>query len=181
MMSKELIDELLTEAGIQRSKFAPDCAGLLEAAAAALAQPAAPAPDAATADQIMALADAYARVYSFVHDNTMALARATLRAAVERVVAELEAYVKEDAIKASVNKMLLERAERAEAERDALLTQIAAQAVPEGWKLAPVEPTEAMLVAARDWSAKKYGRPVGNDGAGGCWAAMLAAAPEVKE
>jgi hypothetical protein len=38
MMSKELIDELLTEAGIQRSKFAPDCAGLLEAAAAALAQ-----------------------------------------------------------------------------------------------------------------------------------------------
>jgi hypothetical protein len=39
-MSKELIDELLTEAGIQRSKFAPDCAGLLEAAAAALAQPA---------------------------------------------------------------------------------------------------------------------------------------------
>ena len=40
-----------------------------------------------------------------------------------------------------------------------------------------IEPTEAMLVAARDWSYKKYGKPIGNDAATGCWKAMLAAAP----
>jgi hypothetical protein len=33
-------------------------------------------------------------------------------------------------------------------------------------------PTEAMLNAARDWSVKKYGIGVGNDGATGCWQAM---------
>lgn len=38
-----------------------------------------------------------------------------------------------------------------------------------------VEPTEAMLIAARDWSDKKFGRPIGNDAAIGCWKAMLAA------
>jgi hypothetical protein len=37
-MSMELIDALRTEAAIQRSKFAPDCAPLLEAAAEALAK-----------------------------------------------------------------------------------------------------------------------------------------------
>jgi hypothetical protein len=73
-----------------------------EAWQAALALPV-PAPDTATADQIMGLADAYARVYSFVHDSTMPRARAALRAAVEQLVAE----------------------------RDALLTQPAAQAVPD--------------------------------------------------
>jgi hypothetical protein len=35
------------------------------------------------------------------------------------------------------------------------------------------EPTEEMLNAARDWSYKKYGKPVGNDGAIGCWKAMI--------
>ena len=49
-------------------------------------------------------------------------------------------------------------------------------AVPAGYALVPVEPTEAMLNAARDWSLKKYGQAVGNDGARGCYAAMLAAA-----
>jgi len=39
----------------------------------------------------------------------------------------------------------------------------------------PVQPTEAMLNAARDWSVKKYGRGIGNDAAIGCWQAMLAA------
>jgi hypothetical protein len=34
-------------------------------------------------------------------------------------------------------------------------------------------PTEAMLDAARDWSIKKYGRAVGNDGTSGCWGAMI--------
>jgi hypothetical protein len=39
-------------------------------------------------------------------------------------------------------------------------------------RLAPIEPTEAMLNAARDWSAAKYGRPIGNGAAIGCWRAM---------
>lgn len=39
------------------------------------------------------------------------------------------------------------------------------------------EPTEDMLIAARDWSANKYGKPIGNDAAIGCWKAMAAAAP----
>lgn len=38
------------------------------------------------------------------------------------------------------------------------------------------EPNEAMLNAARDWSYKKYGKPIGNDAAIGCWQAMLSAA-----
>ncbi len=37
----------------------------------------------------------------------------------------------------------------------------------------PREPTEAMLIAAREWSRKKYGKPIGDDDARGCWAAML--------
>ena len=41
------------------------------------------------------------------------------------------------------------------------------------------EPTEAMLDAARDWSREKYGKPIGNDGAIGCWQAMLAALPSI--
>jgi hypothetical protein len=42
---------------------------------------------------------------------------------------------------------------------------------------APMQPTEAMLNAARDWSVKKYGQGIGKDGAVGCWQAMLAASP----
>lgn len=45
-----------------------------------------------------------------------------------------------------------------------------------GLAIVPKEPTEKMLIAARDWSQEKYGKPVGNDAAQGCWAAMLAAA-----
>lgn len=40
----------------------------------------------------------------------------------------------------------------------------------------PRQPTEAMLNAARDWSREKYGKPIGNDAATGCWLAMHAAA-----
>jgi hypothetical protein len=39
----------------------------------------------------------------------------------------------------------------------------------------PMQPTESMLNAARDWSIKKYGRGIGNDAAIGCWQAMLCA------
>lgn len=35
------------------------------------------------------------------------------------------------------------------------------------------DPTEAMLIAARDWSKAKYGTPIGNDAAAGCWQAMF--------
>jgi len=48
-----------------------------------------------------------------------------------------------------------------------------AQAVPEGFVLVPKEPTQAMLDSARDWSTKKYGKAVGNDGASGCYKAMI--------
>jgi hypothetical protein len=41
----------------------------------------------------------------------------------------------------------------------------------------PSQPTEAMLNAARDWSRKKYGTPIGDDAATGCWLAMHAASP----
>lgn len=34
-------------------------------------------------------------------------------------------------------------------------------------------PTEAMLDAARDWSAKEFGRSIGNPAAIGCWQAMF--------
>lgn len=50
-----------------------------------------------------------------------------------------------------------------------------AQAVPEGFVLMPKEPTKAMLDSARDWSTKKYGKAVGNDGASGCYKAMIEA------
>lgn len=49
---------------------------------------------------------------------------------------------------------------------------------PEGYVLVPVEPSNAMLVAARDWSVKKYGQAVGNDGASGCYKAMIKAVKE---
>ena len=39
------------------------------------------------------------------------------------------------------------------------------------------EPTAEMLIAARDWSLHKFGKPIGNDAAIGCWQAMLDAAP----
>ena len=51
--------------------------------------------------------------------------------------------------------------------------QAKAQAVPEGFILVPKEPTQAMLDSARDWSTKKYGKAVGNDGASGCYKAMI--------
>ncbi|WP_336817247.1 hypothetical protein [Burkholderia gladioli] len=60
----------------------------------------------------------------------------------------------------------------------ALLTSPrAAVPAPEGWKLVPIEATEGMKHAARDWSDKKYGKPIGNDAAIGCWGTMLDAAP----
>ncbi len=55
-----------------------------------------------------------------------------------------------------------------------------AQAVPEGFVLVPKEPTQAMLDSARDWSTKKYGKAVGNDGASGCYKAMIEAQEQSK-
>ena len=44
-----------------------------------------------------------------------------------------------------------------------------------GHERAKIDPDQAMLDAARDWSYKKYGRPIGNDAAIGCWQSMLTA------
>lgn len=41
-------------------------------------------------------------------------------------------------------------------------------------------PSEGMLIAARDWSQSKYGKPIGNDAAIGCFGAMIRAAREGK-
>lgn len=57
------------------------------------------------------------------------------------------------------------------AERDALLS------APPGWKLAPVEPTEAMKAAG----CRALGAIYGHFGAEQCWKTMLAAAPEPGE
>ena len=46
----------------------------------------------------------------------------------------------------------------------------------DGCVVVPKEPTSEMLIEARNWSYNKYGKPIGNDAAIGCWAAMLAAA-----
>ena len=48
-------------------------------------------------------------------------------------------------------------------------------AVSEGFVVVPKEPTQTMLDSARDWSTKKYGKAVGNDGASGCYKAMIEA------
>jgi hypothetical protein len=48
-------------------------------------------------------------------------------------------------------------------------------------KVVPVMPTDEMLEAARGWSYCKYGKPIGNDAAIGCYKAMLAAAPSAPQ
>lgn len=53
--------------------------------------------------------------------------------------------------------------------------------VPEGFQLVPVEPTEEMHHAARDWSVKMYGKAIGFEASHGCYKAMLAAAPKYTE
>ncbi|HUY05035.1 MAG TPA: hypothetical protein VMV33_17295 [Rhodocyclaceae bacterium] len=55
---------------------------------------------------------------------------------------------------------------------------LAAAMASVGWRWMPVEATEAQHVAARDWSAKKYGKSIGIDASRGCWGAMAAAAPD---
>ena len=50
-----------------------------------------------------------------------------------------------------------------------------AQVIPDGFVVVPKEPTQTMLDSARDWSTKKYGKAVGNDGASGCYKAMIEA------
>ena len=47
-----------------------------------------------------------------------------------------------------------------------------------GWEIVPVEATGAMHDAARDWSLKRYGQPIGIEASEGCWHAMLAAAAQ---
>lgn len=47
-----------------------------------------------------------------------------------------------------------------------------------GWRIVPVEASDKQLESARDWSYVKYGKPIGNDAANGCWRCMVAAVPE---
>jgi len=47
-----------------------------------------------------------------------------------------------------------------------------------GWDLVPYDPTTDMLKAAQYWSSRKYGKPIGNDAAIGCYHAMLAVSPK---
>ena len=70
----------------------------------------------------------------------------------------------------SINNMVWDRLDKLACDVELLAHRRASQA-------APARPTEAMLNAARDWSDAKYGKPIGNDAAIGCWNAMLAAAP----
>jgi hypothetical protein len=46
------------------------------------------------------------------------------------------------------------------------------------YKMVPVEPTEEMHIAARDWSYAKYGKPIGKEASEACYKVMLDAAPE---
>lgn len=60
-----------------------------------------------------------------------------------------------------------------------------AAAVPEGWKLVPIEPTEEMIQAANDGDREYTLRNFGDiqtvqSGPYDHWCAMIAAAPEVK-
>ena len=50
-----------------------------------------------------------------------------------------------------------------------------------GFVVVPKEPTEEMHNAARDWSAWKYGKPIGIDASDGCYKAMLAASNPKEE
>lgn len=53
--------------------------------------------------------------------------------------------------------------------------------LPGGVVVVPKEATDKQHDAARDWSRKKYGMPIGLDASAGCWSAMIAAAKEGKD
>lgn len=44
-----------------------------------------------------------------------------------------------------------------------------------GYAVVPLEPTQSMHDAARDWSQQKYGKAIGKDASDGCYRAMLEA------
>ena len=46
-------------------------------------------------------------------------------------------------------------------------------------KVVPLKATDEMHDAARDWSYKQYGKPIGFEASHGCWEAMVAAAPPI--
>ena len=59
---------------------------------------------------------------------------------------------------------------------DAQKVAVARALCPAGFAVVPVEPTEGMHDAAREWSLVKYGQGIGRDASDGCYRAMLAAA-----
>ena len=72
-----------------------------------------------------------------------------------------------------------QEAEPSDALEDRITKRIIRAIDAAGFAIVPKECTTEMLESVRDWSYKKYGKPVGNDGARGCHAALLAAAPDV--
>lgn len=60
---------------------------------------------------------------------------------------------------------------------DAAAAHARPDGAPEGYCLVPIAPTDEMHDAARDWSQKEYGKPIGIEASSGCWGAMLSAAP----
>lgn len=81
----------------------------------------------------------------------------------------------------NMQQVLLEKAQACRAQGHGHVLFYPLAMIPEGWKLVPVEPTEAMNIAARDWSIGKYGKAIGTDASEGCYKAMLAATPTIKD
>lgn len=50
--------------------------------------------------------------------------------------------------------------------------------IPKGYAIAPIEPTDEMQNAARDWSVATLGHAVGGSGSRGCYQAMIEASPK---
>lgn len=64
---------------------------------------------------------------------------------------------------------------------DAMESAIQAYLEAVGGVVVPKEPTDAMHNAARDWSNRKYGKPIGIDASDGCYRAMITAAQEEEQ
>lgn len=56
--------------------------------------------------------------------------------------------------------------------------QAASSLILEGFAIVPIEPTDEMQNAARDWSVATLGHAVGGSGSRGCYQAMINAAPK---
>jgi len=167
-MSDRMIERLSDEADLCRSDGANDIADLLDEAGEAIKS--ARAENARMRSELERPMSSEAKV--LVHDN------ARLRAEVQRLEAELSmatvlhARLTHEAIKAQARCIELE------AEVQALRG-----AVPAGWRLVPIEPTEEMLDAAdaadREYTRRNFGDVMTvMQGPYDHWCSMVAAAPQ---